>query len=103
MSALEDRLVSLKARFLERARDDLRTFEAIDTSAPMAECDRQNLVNSSHKLAGLSGTLGYSEISAAASALESALISGAGEHSFDAELACLKQVLHGATKVDPAN
>lgn len=67
MSAFDDRLAALRARFLARAADDHAALTAARDAG-----DREAIRSIAHSLAGGAGIFGFPEVSAAARALEEA-------------------------------
>lgn len=64
---MTDPLAALRAKFLQRAGDDLAWLDATGGEP------RDELLARAHKLAGAAGVFGYGEVSDAAAALEDAI------------------------------
>lgn len=71
MSTLESKLAELAARFAARA-----PAERAAISDALAASDRAALVDRAHKLAGIAGMFGHSDIGVAALAVEEAALAG---------------------------
>lgn len=69
MTDYADRLDEIRERFLYRLACDLRQIEEIVAGNPSAE-QLACLQHVAHKLAGISGSIGFSDISGAALALD---------------------------------
>ncbi len=69
MNDLEDRMLNLRARYVDRLAGDLEELTTALHGKPTA-VDLAQVQRLSHRLAGISGTLGHSSISAAAIALD---------------------------------
>lgn len=74
MTAFEDKIGALRARFLERCRSDLPVLEAAATD-PLA-ADPETLRFCVHRLAGAAGTFGFPELSHAAGEADDELVQG---------------------------
>jgi HPt (histidine-containing phosphotransfer) domain-containing protein len=72
-----DFLDSIRARFIERCREDLHKLREL-RNMPLAEPVDDTFLRTVHGLAGAGGTIGFPEISRQASDLETLLIDNAG-------------------------
>lgn len=70
---LKDRLVVLRAKFVERCRGELLAAQAFARRNQLAPDERGTLAAIAHRLAGTGGTFGYPDLSAAAAQLEAML------------------------------
>lgn len=89
MSELEHRLAALRAKFVERLKEDRQSLEPA-TVDPTSE-DFRHIV---HRLAGTAGTMGFPQVSAKAATLEQQMLAGAV--SVEAELAALRATMDAA-------
>ena len=71
MSEIDDRMAALKARFSERAGEEIAAIEAAIDSADAAELQRR-----AHKLAGIAPMFGHADLGEAALDLETAAETG---------------------------
>ena len=69
MADFANRLNQLRERFLERLACDLRQIEEIAAGEPSVE-QLECLQHVAHRLAGISGSIGYPDVSRAALALD---------------------------------
>jgi HPt (histidine-containing phosphotransfer) domain-containing protein len=71
VSALNNKLAELAARFTERAPEERAAI-----ASALATADTAAIVEHAHKLAGIAGMLGHADIGAAALALEEVSLAG---------------------------
>ncbi len=71
MTATDDPLAALRARFLERCRDDLAVLEGVlaDPHGPQ----RSDLKFTVHRLSGTAGVFGFADLSALAAPIDECL------------------------------
>ncbi|MGX7895977.1 Hpt domain-containing protein [Tsuneonella sp. HG222] len=69
MSEIEPRLERLRQRYLERLAREMAELEAIARGRPTL-AELQELQRIAHKLAGISGSLGFESVSTAAQKLD---------------------------------
>jgi HPt (histidine-containing phosphotransfer) domain-containing protein len=85
VTALEGKLAELAKRFAERLPEERRSI-----ADALSAGDREALIDRTHKLAGIAGMFGQSEIGAAAQELEQRILADA---DFGAEAARLLDLL----------
>ncbi|WP_066557216.1 Hpt domain-containing protein [Croceicoccus bisphenolivorans] len=75
MTDIDSRLVALRARFKARLGEELDWFagSAASQDSEMGSAERIAAIERSHKLCGISGSLGFTAVSDAARVLETSL------------------------------